>query len=104
MIVLLDDISSAMYKKLKADGDALSIIDKRVKHLELKIVHATEEWLFLEKLDMEDDAHAVYHGKVKMEHELYQLRVQATSLQTKVSKNVTTQTRGFRRSTSKNDG
>lgn len=69
-----------MYKKLKKEADELSRIRAVIKCKKSEVVFLTEEWLWLEGQDLEQDAEQTYMRKYKLELEVQNLESQEKAI------------------------
>lgn len=86
MAIVLDDIGKASYKRLKKDSDRLVVVKAAIKSKKQLVKALTEEWLFLEGEEMDDDADRVYKQKHQVELEVRGLELEEKALITKIGK------------------
>lgn len=92
MIILLDDLSRCLYKKLKTDEDSLAKILLAIEYKKkLVTIHMEMYFTCLEnKITTADD---IYLDKYKLEVEISSLEREAESLKKRIMNYVSSQTR-----------
>jgi len=76
-----------MYKKLEADALALTKVENAIKSKLRELKFARDEWLYYEKLEIDDEADRWYQASYKAEVDLRNLSNEAHALRQKVKKN-----------------
>jgi len=83
-IILLDDISNAMYKRLKADADVLKLTRNLIKCKQKEIASYYDLWMYFEAYDFEDEAEVMYRKKLMVEVQVAALEKQLKAQTDKV--------------------
>jgi len=87
-VVALDDISHAMFKKLKTHSDSLRKLQSAIRFKKKEVATLTEEWLWLESEELDDCADKMYSSKVHAELQLQTLEEAEQKVLTRIKKHV----------------
>lgn len=83
MIILLDDLTRCMYKKLKADEDSLARIHLLIDYKKKLVAIHMDMWLACNERSLMD-ADGVYNDKYALELEIQKLELEAKAVNERI--------------------